>query len=183
MDFGSGAFEFSYDMSQLGLPGGGNAKIEARMVDGVMYVNLGDLAGGHGLSTLTGGKRWMKVDLASMGFGGAGAGGGLGDANPGGTLDALRGAGDVEKVGTETLRGVETTHYRATIDPQKALDRAPAALRDKVKAGLDALGGPVPVDVWIDGDGQARKIAMNLDAGRARSRRRWSTTTSVSPST
>ena len=30
--------------------------------------------------------------------------------------------------------------------------------------------GPLPVDVWIDGDGQARKIAMNIDARRSRSR-------------
>ncbi len=90
--------------------------------------------------------------------------GGLGDANPGGTLDALRGAGDVEKVGTDTLRGVETTHYRATIDPQKALDKTPADLRDKVQQGLDQLGGSIPVDVWIDGDGQTRKITMDIDA-------------------
>ncbi len=45
LDFGTGAFEFSYDMSQLGLPGAGDAKIEARMVDGAMYMKLGDLGG------------------------------------------------------------------------------------------------------------------------------------------
>jgi hypothetical protein len=165
LDFGSGAFEFGYDVSKLGIPGAGDAKIQARMVDGVMYVNLGDLSGdsGRSLSSVTGGKSWMKLDLGAFGQGSTGAGGGLGDANPGGTLDALRGAGDVQRVGTETLRGVETTHYTATIDPQKALDKTPAELRDKVQKGLDGLGAPVPVDVWIDGDGQTRKIAMDVD--------------------
>ena len=43
LDFGSGAFEFTYDMSQLGLPGAGGAKIKARIVDGAMYLNFGGL--------------------------------------------------------------------------------------------------------------------------------------------
>jgi hypothetical protein len=166
LDFGSGAFEFTYDLSKLGLPGASGAKIQARMVDGVMYMNLGDLAGsgGKGLESMTGGKSWIKLDLGSLGLGAPGASGGLSDANPSGTLDLLRGAGDVQKVGTETLRGVETTHYRATIDPQQAVDKAPDALRGRVQQGLGAINGPIPVDVWIDGDGQARKIAMSVDA-------------------
>jgi hypothetical protein len=170
LNFDTGSFEFGYDLSQLGIPGAGDTKIQARMVDGVMYLNLGDIGGGsdQGLSAMTGGKSWMKLDLGALGQGSSGAGGGLGDADPGGTLDALRGVGDVERVGTETLRGVETTHYTATIDPQKALDETPAELRDKVQKGLDELGGPVPVDVWIDGDGQTRKIAMDVDAKAGR---------------
>jgi hypothetical protein len=166
LDFGSGAFEFSYDLSQLGLPGASGAqKIQARLVDGTMYLNLGDLAGkaGKQLGSMLDGKSWVKLDLGSLGLSSGGSSGALGDANPKGTLDALRGAGEVEKVGTDTLRGVATTHYRATIDPQKALEDAPPALHDKVQKGLDALGGPVPVDVWIDGDGQARKIATDVD--------------------
>jgi hypothetical protein len=166
LDFGTGAFEFGYDLSQLGLPGAGSSKIQARMVDGVMYLSFGDLAGkaGEQLGALLGGKGWVKLDLGSLGLGSASASGGLSDANPGGTLDALRGAGAVERVGTDTVRGVSTTHYHATVDPQQALDKAPPALRDKVKQGLDQLGGPIPVDVWIDGDGQARKITTDIDA-------------------
>jgi LppX_LprAFG lipoprotein len=158
LDFGSGAFEFTYDMSQLGLPGAGDdAKIQARMVDGAMYMKLGGLGGA--LSELIGDRSWVKIDLSSLGLGSAGA---LGEANPGGTLDSLRGADDVERVGAETVRGVETTHYRATVDPRKALDRTPADLRDKISKALEMFGGPIPVDVWIDGDGQARKISMDI---------------------
>jgi hypothetical protein len=164
LDFESGAFDFKYDFSQMGIPGAGDAKIEARVVDGIMYMNLGALGGKDGLSSMTGGKTWMKLDLTAFGAG-AGSAGGLGDANPGGALDSLRGAGAVEKVGTDTLRGVETTHYRATVDPKKALAEAPAELQEKAKAGLDKLKGPFPVDVWIDGDGQTRKISMDIDTG------------------
>jgi LppX_LprAFG lipoprotein len=166
LDFETGAFQFKYDFSQLGIPGGGASKIEARMVDGVMYMNLGSLGGSNGLSSMTGGKTWMKLDLKAFGAGAGatGSAGGLGDANPGGVLDSLRGAGDVEKVGADTLRGVETTHYRATIDPQKAIANAPAELQEKAKAGLAELGGPFPMDVWIDGDGQTRKISADIDA-------------------
>jgi hypothetical protein len=169
VDFGSGAFAFTYDLSQLGLPGAASAKIQARMVDGVMYMNLGGLAGGagKGLSAMTGGKTWIKLDLGSLGLSGAGTSGGLSDANPSGTLDMLRGAGDVTTVGTETLRGVSTTHYRATIDPAKAIAEAPAAARGRVQQGMKAINGPIPVDVWIDADGQARKITTSVDAQSA----------------
>lgn len=165
VDFGSGAFTFTYDLSDIGLPGANNATIQARMVDGVMYLDLGALAGaeGQGVESMTGGKRWIKLDLGALGSR-AGAAGGLGDANPSGTLDLLRGVGDVQKIGTESLHGVATTHYRATLDPQKALDQAPDSLRGRVQQSLRAIDGPVPVDVWIDGDGQARKITTSIDA-------------------
>jgi hypothetical protein len=160
IDFGSGAFEFTYDMSQMGIPGADDAKIEARLVDGVMYMNFGDLGSADGLSAVTGGKHWAKIDLAAFG---PGAGGALGEANPGGALEALRGAETVETIGTDTLRGTETTHYRATVDPAKALDQAPPALRERVQAGLELFDGPLPVDVWIDGDGRARQITIDVD--------------------
>ncbi|MGZ4688335.1 MAG: LppX_LprAFG lipoprotein [Acidimicrobiia bacterium] len=168
LDFGSGAFEFSFDMSQLGIPGAGGAKIVARMVDGVMYMKLGDLAAAGDLSSVTGGKSWVKLDMSQFGVKSHDSGGELGDANPGGSLDALRGAGDVQKVGTETVRGVATTHYRATVDPKKALDEAPAELRDRVRKGLEMFHGSIPVEVWIDGDGQARKVSMDVDTKTGR---------------
>ena len=166
VDFGSGAFTFAYDLSDLGLPGGTGARIQARMVDGVMYMDLGALAGsaGKGLESMTGGKRWIKVDLGALGLGAAGAAGGLGDANPSGTLDLLRGVGDVQKVGTESLSGVATTHYRATLDPQKAVAKAPDSLRARLQQSLRAGGRTGPGDGGIDGGGQARKIATSVDA-------------------
>jgi hypothetical protein len=142
LDFRSGAFEFAFDLSRLGVPGRDGA-IRARMVDRVMYVSFGELEGeaGRALSKLLDGKAWVKLDLASLGQGADNAtGGGLAQADPGGVLDLLRDIGDVETIGPETLRGVPTTHYRGTID-----------------------GAPAPVDVWVDGDGQTRKVAATVD--------------------
>ena len=113
------------------------------MVDGVMYVSFGDLAGeaGGALSSLLDGKQWVKLDLASLGMGADSAiGGGLAQADPGGALDLLRDIADVQTIGPETVRGVPTTHYRGTTHT-----------------------AAVPVDVWVDGDGQARKIAATVD--------------------
>jgi hypothetical protein len=142
LDFRSGAFEFAFDLSRLGIPGR-DRTIRARMVDRVMYVSFGELEGaaGRALSSLLDGKAWVRLDLASLGQGADNAtGGGLGQADPAGVLDLLRDIGDVETVGPETLRGVPTTHYRGTIDT-----------------------AAVPVDVWVDGDGQTRKFAATLD--------------------
>jgi hypothetical protein len=142
LDFRSGAFEFGYDLSRLGVPGS-DAKVRTRMVDGVMYVSFGDVAGeaGRALSSLLDGKEWLKLDLASLGLGEDNpTGGGLAQADPDGLLELLRDIGDVQTIGNETLRGVPTTHYRGIVD------------------AIDA-----PVDVWVDGDGRTRKVAATVE--------------------
>jgi hypothetical protein len=142
LDFDSGAFEFAYDLSRLGVPSA-ETTIRARMVDDVMYVSFGDVAGaaGRALSSILDGREWLALDLAAVGMGADnGTGGGLAHADPGGVLDLLREIGEVETVGPETVRGVPTTHYRGTIDIAS-----------------------VPVDVWVDGDGRARKISATVD--------------------
>jgi hypothetical protein len=76
---------------------------------------------------------------------------------------------EVETVGSEELRGVATTHYRAVIDPSELSKLAPPqgatasqSLVDRIteQSGLD----PVPVDVWIDDTGLVRKLAMAFEA-------------------
>jgi hypothetical protein len=49
-------------------------------------------------------------------------------------LESLRGVdGEPEVVGQEEVRGVETTHYRASIDLARALAEVPADQRDEVR--------------------------------------------------
>ena len=96
-------------------------------------------------------------------------------SDPRDLLEALQGvAKEIETVGSEELRGVETTHYRAVLDPEelaKAKDlegrSAPPTLVDQItsQSGLE----PVPVDVWLDGDGLVRKLSMSLSATDATS--------------
>jgi hypothetical protein len=172
-DFSTRAASITMDLGQLGLPLGGGGRVEVRVVDGVLYMNLGGLAGaaGSGLS-LPAGKSWMKLDVNGLvqSAGGSGSGrlGALGGADPSGALDALRGvSSDVEDLGAETIRGTETTHYRVHLDLAKALQQVPPDLRNQVKEGLDALGtGTIPADVWIGADGMLRKLTMTMDGSK-----------------
>jgi hypothetical protein len=78
---------------------------------------------------------------------------------PGGTtperiLSVLRASSkEVEEVGREEVRGVETTHYRAHLDPQKY--------------ELYSDGEPTEqiVDAWVDEAGLARRLSMPEGAG------------------
>jgi hypothetical protein len=118
------------------------------------------------------GKEWVRGTEGSSGGNGFDFGE-LEDAartDPREVLDVLRSiTGEVETVGTEELRGVETTHYRAVVDPAdlaSARDRegrpAPPGIAGLLNAdsGLDAI----PVDVWIDAGGLIRKLSMALSA-------------------
>jgi hypothetical protein len=87
-------------------------------------------------------------------------------------LESLRGVdGEPEVVGQEEVRGVETTHYRASIDLARALAEVPADQRDEVQAAFEQLGGgedlsevEMPVDVWIDADDLPRRMRMDMGA-------------------
>ena len=77
-------------------------------------------------------------------------------------------SGSIETVGSEEIRGVETSHYRATIDPAKLEQLVPEAQRESLggvdqaakQAGLTDL----PLDVWVDADQRVRKLSIDLDA-------------------
>ena len=77
-------------------------------------------------------------------------------------------SGSIEAVGSEEVRGVETSHYRATLDPAKLTELVPAEQRKALggvddaarQAGIDEL----PIDVWIDADNRIRKLSIELDA-------------------
>jgi hypothetical protein len=115
---------------------------------------------------------WLKMDYADL-LGDAAAQQMMGNANganPAATLEQLRGAADsVEEVGSEDIRGVPTTHYRASIDARKALEElrqfADGALAEEViEAAADMYKSPYVVDVWIDADNLVRRISYTLEA-------------------
>jgi len=103
-------------------------------------------------------KEWVKMDLQELGeqqgfdFS-ALAGGSQGD--PTQQLDQLRAtSGDVEVVGDEQVRGVDTTHYRATIDLERYPDTVRSADRERVRRSVDRLieltgQKTIPTEVWI----------------------------------
>jgi hypothetical protein len=98
------------------------------------------------------GKKWMSLDLQKAGKSVGIDFSSMTAQTPGQTLQQLKATGDVRKVGTETIDGVETTHYTATLDPAKI----PNGARLKRLTGATYR----PVDVWIDEDDHVRRMHM-----------------------
>jgi hypothetical protein len=116
-------------------------------------------------------KDWLKVDVEALAKSrnvDLGQFRQLTQNDPTQMLAYLRAtSGKVEKVGTETVRGVETTHYRAKVDLDKVAAQAPASLRKTYRASIQSLkqslgSRTVPVDVWVDGDNLVRRLAEHL---------------------
>ena len=142
------------------------------IVDG-LTVYLKVPAGLAGSSALDG-KPWAKINLA----GAAQAAGipGLSSllsnpssSDPSQFLRYLRAtSGGVTKVGSESVDGFSTTHYRAQIELDRVADGFPPASRAQVRQTISALEQvahihALPVDVWIDGQHLVRRMAFSFD--------------------
>jgi hypothetical protein len=102
----------------------------------------------------------MPADEATSTASGFGAG----PTNP---EDLMKAWGDaswstVEKVGTETVRGVNTTHYRAVVDTAALMDAADAQAQSDLES-LGALPDSMPVDFWVGDDGNVYRMVMTFD--------------------
>ena len=119
--------------------GGIAIPIDATLDGSTLYMRSPVLA-----DALPQGKTWFSFDLKK----GLAASGidlsALGAQRPSDTLAQMQAAGTARKVGDESVGGVETTHYRGTIDPSKLAQAA------KVKTPANARF--TPYDVWIGKD-------------------------------
>jgi hypothetical protein len=142
-------------------------KLEAIQDGDVAYIHFPPLA-----KQLPDGKTWVKGnadDLSKTDTSGLDQFGSLSGMDPRDIFGFLKAvSGSIEAVGSEEVRGVETSHYRATLDPAKLSELVPAGQRKALngvddaarQAGIDAL----PIDVWIDADNRIRKLSIDLDA-------------------
>ncbi|MCX7621772.1 MAG: hypothetical protein N2037_13120 [Acidimicrobiales bacterium] len=81
-------------------------------------------------------------------------------------LQMLKGVGaEVAEVGTETLDGVATTHYRAVIDVAKAMEASSGEHRQRLTKFFEDIGDSdqIPVDLWVGEDGLVRKIVLAVE--------------------
>lgn len=143
-------------------------KLEAIQDGDTAYVRFPPLA-----PELPPGKTWVKgsaEDLSSTAAGGQlGQLGSFAGTDPRDVFGFLKAiSGSIDAVGSEKIRGVETSHYSATIDTAKLGQLVPADQRQSLggfdqaveQAGLDEL----PVDIWIDSEQRVRKLSVDLDA-------------------
>lgn len=116
------------------------------------------------LETLTGNSDWLVLSPEDLGLASDALGMGFGPTNnPAQMLETLRGiSDDLEEVGTEDVRGVETIHYQAEVDLEEAFAQIPEELRPQLEAQLGGLTGTLPVDVWLGTDGLVRRLSMDL---------------------
>ena len=140
--------------------------IEERLVDRVLYVNLGSLGALSG--KLPEGKQWVSVDLDALKSATGTDLSALFDqaqhTGPTQGLEYLQGlSGDVTKVGDDTVAGEPATHYTASIDYAKVADK----LRDASPDFADKIAklGTVPADVWINDDDRVVKMHFAIDGG------------------
>jgi hypothetical protein len=156
---------FRYD-SMLGMPEGFGMEM---IVDGsTMYMRLDGM---DELAVFP--TEWVSLDMSASvpGFDDLTAFGN-GQSDPSNAFGYLQGAEDARELGTETIDGVETTHYEVSVDIADAVAEVPADLRDEMRRALKqfrtAFGTTtMPFEVWVDGDGLVRRVVyeMGSDGG------------------
>jgi len=160
---GEGVFDYAGKGTlNLDLPFGENgapARVESIIDGDTVYQKFPpELA-----ARLPGGKQWLKYSLKDLQESQGGAAAGTSN-DPTQSLTFLRGiSGEVTEVGKEDVRGDEATHYKATIDLQKA-----AAAAGPQKPAFDQLisqfaGTTFPADIWIDDEGRVLKMVYTAD--------------------
>lgn len=146
--------------------------VEIRLVGKAMYIG-----GNASLAKEMDGKSWIKFDMSALG-GGKGPtadqlGAGQANQNPAANSTFLTGSKNVKKVGTETVGGVQTTHYegKVTVEDLKASlkdknktvrEQREKSLEQFEKMGVDAF----TMDMWIDGDDHTKQFRMRGEADK-----------------
>jgi hypothetical protein len=162
-DTANGRMQMTMDFS--GLPAQltqNGSTAEFVLADKVMYLKMPFLSG-----MLPGGKQWMKIDLSAAAKQAGTSLGSFGQLDPQQWLQQLLASSNTQKLGTDTVQGEQMTHYRTTIDPDKAISKVPAAQRAAVRKAMKQIGvSTIPVDVWVDGKGLLRQESISLTLGQ-----------------
>jgi hypothetical protein len=152
---GTGVVDLAGGDTRLAMTMPGLGDTELRIVDHRMYLKLP--AQFASLSP----KPWVRLDDEGMATAGLGQ---LTQLNPADQLAYLKGVSqDVTTVGKESIDGTPTTHYRATLDLDKAAEAMPAAARKNLAEARKTLStGTLPADIWVDEQGMLRKFEVTL---------------------
>ena len=117
------------------------------------------------------GKHWVEVTADQLDDSGGPAGslGGLGTLDPTKPVDHFRATtGEVRDLGSETIGGAPTRHYRTEMDYRLYLPLVPRRDRpplEKSVARLDSILGTTrfPAEAWIASDGTIRRIRGTIE--------------------
>ncbi|WP_217169864.1 hypothetical protein [Streptomyces sp. AC512_CC834] len=116
------------------------------MVEGAYYYDVDPQPSGP-----IAGKEWMRVDVAAV-TGEAGADNMAANADPTASLRYMTASTEVEDLGEETVLGKETTHYRGSVGAEHIeKSKLTKAEKKAAIAALEANGGKLTCDIWVDG--------------------------------
>ncbi|WP_405949966.1 hypothetical protein OG588_29750 [Streptomyces prunicolor] len=131
----------------------GSTSMEARYLPDAYYAKMGEK-----FAAQAGGRHWLKYDYDDLAKLGGSSGAYLRDqmqnSTPNQSVKLLLASGDVEKVGTESVRGRRTTHYSGTVnvaDLATENSNLTASQLAGLKKQLTATGvSTAQVDIWVD---------------------------------
>jgi hypothetical protein len=170
---GEGQFDYAsrrgrmiFDLTEVLRPSGevpeGVGEVEMIFAESVLYMKMPFLT-----RLLPDPKPWIKVDLEAAREGEANVGqlAQLGQSDPTHILELLGGATrSVDDLGTESVRGTKTTHYRTVLDLVRAARDASGAAQPSVYGLMQRTGArELPADVWIDRKGRMRKMSYRVE--------------------
>jgi hypothetical protein len=183
----AGSLEADFAVSAQGLTGSGSGVFNSKQRTGQLKMKLnasgreipvdsfvdGDilyLRSPAFAQATTQNKQWIKLNLATLGSAqGSTDLSGILDASPtpANALAYLQGSSIVNKVGSESVGGVDTTHYSVSANLDRAAEHASGATRDAVQGVISQSGvKTLPLEVWVDGNGYIRKVSYDEHAGR-----------------
>ena len=141
--------------------------LDTIVVDGVTFIALPALLGAafldvEDLPKKLQSKRWVRVDAEDLEEAGLQS---VSASDPSAQFVVLRTMSDVQDLGIEDVRGEPATHIQGILRLKRALKDATKADREKLEASFEPFEeGPVPVDVWLDGQNRLRRFSMQVHA-------------------
>ncbi|MEU0675957.1 hypothetical protein ABZ330_24290 [Streptomyces sp. NPDC006172] len=133
----------------------GATSMEARYLPDAYYARMGDA-----FAAQAGGKHWIRYPYDALAKLGGGSGAYMKDqmqnSTPNQSVKMLLASGDVRKVGEETVRGKETTHYSGKVDladfASRSSSLSAAQLADMKKQLEQAGVSSETIDIWVGDD-------------------------------
>lgn len=159
----NGVLDFAHKSADLNESIAGAAKdiTETRYLDGMLYQRIPAQA-----DMLTGGKQWIAIDTnqaaASQHDSGLSSLLASAPSDPSQLMVYLTAVeGQVKTVGPDTVDGVPTTHYDATIDLDKVATLDPGAASTTKHLEQELGSSSLPVQLWVDQQNRLRKIGVD----------------------
>ncbi|ALJ19618.1 hypothetical protein AOA12_06735 [Microbacterium sp. No. 7] len=147
----SGALTMDSDPSKMRMAMTLPEGMEMRIVDGVIYMNMGPITDGKFYMASLDGDDPIAQQMASS----------VEQANPAAQLESLKAAllDFRADENAETIDGVTTTRYTLVLDTQKMLAEVPQEIPQEA---IDQMGDRIEYEMYVGPDDLPRRLVMNM---------------------